>query len=362
MPYASVSALFTAICNAVRTKRGTALPIAHQDIPANIDAIVTGEGGADVSGVTATAGTVLAPEIFVNSSGVEVEGTITSKSAATYTPSASPHEIAAGQYLSGKQTIAAVPTEEKSATPTTSAQDITPTSGKFLSKVAVGAIPSAYKDMTTADIIAANVLNGKKGGNATGIITGNMPNNAGDKAAVSYHRDGTSIHIVPALGYTDGSDDAVIITDTDFVTGNIAAGKNIFGLNGKTEVVDTTSGDAVDSELTLGKKAWVKGVELTGTGTGGTWSNVTGSNTSSVGGVFSVTGLSFTPVLAVLSYNDGTTVWVVTFEKAGTAWFMSAAMAFYRLIATADVTASYGSISINLDAPSVTVTYSLSGL
>lgn len=232
MPYASVSALFTAICNSIRTKLGTADPIAHQDIPASINAIVVSEGGADVSGVTALAGDVLAPKIFVNSSGVETEGTVTSKGAATYTPSGSAQEIAAGQYLSGKQTIAAVPTEEKSATPTTSAQDITPTSGKFLSKVAVGAIPSAYKDMTTADIVAANVLNGKKGGNTTGVITGTMPNNAGDVAAASYHSTGTSIHVVPVLGYTDGSDDAAVITDADFTAENIKSGVNLFGKAG----------------------------------------------------------------------------------------------------------------------------------
>lgn len=225
--------------------------------------IVRKGGGIDTSDATATETKILAPETaYVN--GVKITGNIPSKIAATITPTESAQEIAAGQYLSGIQTIAAVPTEEKSATPTTSAQDITPTSGKFLTKVAVGAIPAAYKDMTTADIVAANVLNGKKGGNSTGVITGTMPNNAGDKAAVSYHRDGTSIHIVPALGYTDGSDDSVIITDAEFITGNIRAGKNIFGLDGKTEVVDTTSGDAVAENLENGKKAWVKGVEITG--------------------------------------------------------------------------------------------------
>jgi hypothetical protein len=36
-------------------------------------------------------------------------------------------------------------------------------------------------------------------------------------------------------------------------------------LNGKTEVVDTTTGDATAANVASGKKAWVDGVEVTGT-------------------------------------------------------------------------------------------------
>lgn len=42
--YATVQALFTAICDAIRTKDGTAATIAHQDIPDRIAAIPTGGG------------------------------------------------------------------------------------------------------------------------------------------------------------------------------------------------------------------------------------------------------------------------------------------------------------------------------
>jgi hypothetical protein len=61
---------------------------------------------------------------------------------------------------------------------------------------------------------------------------GTMPNNSGDVAAVSSHRSGTSIHVVPALGYTNGSSDASVITDADFIAGNILTGIDIFGLTG----------------------------------------------------------------------------------------------------------------------------------
>lgn len=55
--------------------------------------------------------------------------------------------------------------------------------------------------------------------------------------------------------------------DADLATGNIRAGITIFGIAGKTEVVDTTEAGvgAVDTDIALGKKAWVNGVEITGT-------------------------------------------------------------------------------------------------
>ena len=53
--------------------------------------------------------------------------------------------------------------------------------------------------------------------------------------------------------------------DSDLVTGNIRAGVVVFSVTGKTEVVDTTSGDAGASELLAGKKAWVDGIEVVGT-------------------------------------------------------------------------------------------------
>lgn len=52
--------------------------------------------------------------------------------------------------------------------------------------------------------------------------------------------------------------------DTDLMTGNIKAGTTVFGVTGKTEVVDTSSGDATASEIVKDKKAWVDGSEVIG--------------------------------------------------------------------------------------------------
>jgi hypothetical protein len=110
--------------------------------------------------------------------------------------------------------------------------------------------------------VAGDVLSGKTywGLNAAawGATSGSMAN----RGAVTVTPGTTQQAILQ--GYHNGT--GYVEGDADLVTGNIKAGINIFGVAGKTEVVDTTSGDAVASDLLTGKKAWVDGSELTGSG------------------------------------------------------------------------------------------------
>jgi len=156
----------------------------------------------DITGVTATAETVLAGYTFVGAEGAEVAGTMTNNGAVSQTlnTSTTSYTVPAGYHNgSGKVSITL---ETKTATPTKAAQDITPTSGKVLSKVTVNAIPDAYQDVTGVTATAAQVLDGAYFVTSDGAKTeGTMANNGATGGSI----DGltTTSLSIPA-GYTTG--------------------------------------------------------------------------------------------------------------------------------------------------------------
>lgn len=161
----------------------------------------------DVSNVDAAAGDVLAGKVIVAADGTEVTGAMTNNGAVSQTLDVrsghTSYTVPAG-YHNGSGTVSLV-TEEKTATPSASAQNITPTNGKVLSKVTVNAIPANWGDTTGDDAVAANILAGKKAhsiSNGSAVaITGTMTNNG----AISATIDGltTTSYSVPS-GYTSG--------------------------------------------------------------------------------------------------------------------------------------------------------------
>ena len=91
--------------------------------------------------------------------------------------------------------------EEKSVTPTKSAQTITPTAGKVLSKVTVAAIPEKFVDNSAVTAADENVLDGKTYGADGEVRTGTMPNNGEVNGSV----DGiTTTSVSVPAGYTSG--------------------------------------------------------------------------------------------------------------------------------------------------------------
>lgn len=95
--------------------------------------------------------------------------------------------------------------ETKTATPSTSAQNITPTNGKVLSKVTVNAIPPKFGDTTgdtgaAGDVLAGKIVHTIENGTAK-KITGSMANNG----AISGSIDGlTATSFTVPAGYTSG--------------------------------------------------------------------------------------------------------------------------------------------------------------
>lgn len=161
----------------------------------------------DVSAVTAGAADVLATKIIVDAQGRTVPGTMPNNGSVSKvldaTANNQEYTVPAGKHSgSGKVSVVL---EEKSATPTKSTQNITPTPGKVISKVTVNPIPAIYGDATNADATAAHILAGKKalvnvGGEAQ-LVDGDMV----DNGSVGGSIDGLTVvsFEIPA-GFTSG--------------------------------------------------------------------------------------------------------------------------------------------------------------
>ena len=169
------------------------------------------ENYQDVSATTAAPADVLANKVFIDADGVTQAGTMPDNGAVEKildaTTGNQEYTVPAGKH-SGTGKVSVV-LENKSATPAEAAQDITPTKGKVLGKVTVGAIPDKYKDVSGVTAGAADVLDGKFIVLADGSkVEGTMANNG----AIAKTIDGltqTSTDI-PA-GYTSGG--TVSLTD-----------------------------------------------------------------------------------------------------------------------------------------------------
>lgn len=171
------------------------------------------EAYQDVSSVTAGAGDVLTGKVFVTASGVVTPGEMVNNGAVDKTLDVTTitYTIPKG-YHSGSGKVQIV-LETKTVTPTKSAQDITPTSGKVLSKVTVEAIPDKYQDVSGVTATEANVLDGSYFVDKTGALKeGTMP----DKGAVNATIDGltTTSYTIPA-GKHSGSGKVSLTNDIE---------------------------------------------------------------------------------------------------------------------------------------------------
>ena len=155
----------------------------------------------DVSSVTATAADVLANKNFVTKDGQLTVGTLPNIGAVAETldTTTTSYTVPKG-YHSGTGTVSIV-TEEKTATPTKAPQDITPTTGKVLSKVTVEAIPAEFVSTADATATAGEILDGKTAYAGGVKVEGTMANNGKLNKTI----DGlTSTSVDIPAGYTTG--------------------------------------------------------------------------------------------------------------------------------------------------------------
>lgn len=269
------------------------------------------EAYQDVSSVNAAAGDVLANKTFVLADGTVTAGTMTNNGAISKTLDATSNNqsytVPSG-YHNGSGTVS-ITLETKSATPTTSSQDITPTSGKVLSKVTVGAIPAKYGDTTTDDAVAANLLYGKKAhtiNNGAAVqITGSMTNNGAVSKTLDATTDNQS-YTVPA-GYHNGSGTVSITLEEKSATPS-GSSQNITPTSGKVlskvtvsaipaKYADTTGDDAIAGNILYGKKAHSI--------SSGSAVALTGSMTNNGAVTATIDGLTTTSYTISAGYHNG---------------------------------------------------------
>lgn len=257
----------------------------------------------DVSSVTAGAGDVLTGKVYVLADGTVTTGTMPNIGAASKTLDATTitYTIPKG-YHNGTGKVSIV-LETKTVTPTKAAQDITPTSGKVLSKVTVNPIPEEYITTGDADAVAADILDDKTAYVDGVKVTGSMPNNG----AVTKTLDGTTKSVTIAKGYHNGSGAVSISTEEKSATPTKAV-QTIIPSTGKvlTKVSvaaipaayqDVSAVDAVAADVMSGKKIVSKTGEV-----------LTGSIPSNGNTSATIDGLTSTSATIPAGYTSGGTV------------------------------------------------------
>jgi len=118
-----------------------------------------------------------------------------------------------------------------------------------------GTLVPSGGDATVADVLAGKTFFGDSQADWN-LQTGTMTN-----VGAQIITPGTSTTTI-TQGYHDGA--GYCEGDADLVSENIKSGANIFNVAGDSNVVDTSSGDAIADDILSGKKAWIDGVEITG--------------------------------------------------------------------------------------------------
>ena len=262
----------------------------------------------DVTNVDATAADVLTGKTIVAADGTEVAGAMANQGTKTATLDATTgnqsYTIPQG-YHSGSGAVSIV-LEEKSATPTKSSQNITPTAGKVLSKVTVAAIPADYQDVSDVDAAAGDVLAGKYIVTSDGTLTeGTMANNGAVSQTLDV-RSGHTSYTVPA-GYHNGSGTVSLVTEEKSATPTTSS-QNITPTAGKVlskvtvaaipaKYGDTTGDDAVAANLLAGKYAH--------TIVNGTATQIEGTMTNNGAIAATIDGLTTTSYTVPAGYHSG---------------------------------------------------------
>jgi len=191
----------------------------------------------------------------------------------------------AGDILSGK--IGWV--DGASVTGTLTAGDnVTAVGGSPSASIPDGVYSGKTASFSDADLVAGNIASGLalfgvtgtavlRSGNAVvgEVFTGKTFSNAGATGLTGTMPDRGAVSITPgtdnqaiAAGYHNGA--GSVAGDADLVSGNIRSGVNLFGVDGNSNVVDTSAGTAASNTVAVNTMVWVNGALVTGTRAPGT--------------------------------------------------------------------------------------------
>lgn len=181
---------------------------------------ITPSSGKHISKVTVAGAPLENKEITPDGSVIEVTPSSDKYGLRKVTVAGDPDLVAenikAGESIYGVTGTYETQTEEKSVTPGTQEQEITPAAGKHLSKVTVAG---------DADLVAGNI---KKDVNIFGVV-GTMEGQK-EEQVKNVTPDAAGFDVTPDAGKALSK--VVVAGDEDLIPANIKAGVNIFGVDG----------------------------------------------------------------------------------------------------------------------------------
>ena len=150
------------------------------------------------------------------------------------TPTTNTQTISADSGYDGLDivTVNAIQTEAKTVTPSTSQQNITPTSGKYMSQVTINAMPTATQATPSVTINSSTGLVTATATQTSGYVTAGSKSGTLQLAfqAAQTITPGTTNKTIAANTYLGGVQ--TIKGDANLVASNIVSGKSIFGVVG----------------------------------------------------------------------------------------------------------------------------------
>ena len=207
----------TKIANAFRSITGKSTTLTPDDMATEVTTVYnTGvtEGITQTKVGNAGAGDVLSGKTFTNSSTVGETGSMTNNGAvsATLNTTTTSYTVPAG-YHNGSGTVS-ITTQTKSATPSTTAQTISPDSGKVLSSVSVAAISTQTKSASPST--SAQTISPDSGKYLSSVsISAISPQRSAGTSAVASGVDSTSPYVyIPYGWYPSGGNDRQYIRMT----------------------------------------------------------------------------------------------------------------------------------------------------